>query len=106
MKQSQQLTPRAIDSKGRWALARVPAPYRIGLPSERVISAGTISAGLFQPDNENVGPVFVAVRCSAQLIFPIGGEHEEASILRNISSGCRPEAVPRSAVGVGEPPNF
>src|ERR1700722_504607 len=97
MKQSQQLTPRAIDSP------KVGSPWQdSGPPTEQDF----LPSVLFQLDNENVGPVFVAVRCFAQLIFPIGGEHEEAPILRNISSGCRPEAVPRGAVGVGEPPNF
>src|ERR1035437_10952028 len=61
---------------------------------------------LFQLDNKNIGPVFVAVRYFSQLVFPVGCEHEEASILRNVTSRGRPEAVPGGAIRVGKPPNF
>src|ERR1035438_1314579 len=60
----------------------------------------------FQLDNENIGPVFSAVRCLSKLVFPIGSEHEEASVLRDISSRSRPEAVSGGAVGVCKPPNL
>jgi hypothetical protein len=34
-----------------------------------------------QLDNKNIGTVFVAFGCFSQLVFPVGREHEEASIL-------------------------
>src|ERR1700722_978401 len=83
------------------AIAPMDDPSRLGAPPQRSL----VSSASFQLDNKNIGPVF-ALRCLSKHVFPVGREHEEASILRNIPSRARPEAIPGGAIGVGKPPNL